>query len=109
VIPPVIIESPLRALAARAWHRSLIEALREEVAMKAVQVVKYGDAVEGVELREVPEPDAPKPGEVLVGVEFSPINFNDLMSSGVSTVGGPSCRRPWETRAPAKWSRSAKG
>ena len=47
--------------------------------MKAVQVVKYGDAVEGIELREVPEPAAPKPGEVLVGVEFSPINFNDLM------------------------------
>jgi NADPH:quinone reductase-like Zn-dependent oxidoreductase len=47
--------------------------------MKAVQVVKYGDAVEGIELREVPEPDAPKTGEVLVGVEFSPINFNDLM------------------------------
>src|SRR5262249_46186244 len=43
--------------------------------MKAVQVVKYGDAVEGVELGEVPEPDAPKPGEALVGVEFSPINF----------------------------------
>jgi len=47
--------------------------------MKAVQVVKYGDAVGGVELREIPEPDAPKTGEVLVGVEFSPINFNDLM------------------------------
>ena len=47
--------------------------------MKAVQVVKYGDAVEGIELREVPEPAAPKSGEVLVGVEFSPINFNDLM------------------------------
>jgi NADPH:quinone reductase-like Zn-dependent oxidoreductase len=47
--------------------------------MKAVLVVKYGDAVEGVELREVSEPDAPKPGEVLIGVEFSPINFNDLM------------------------------
>ena len=47
--------------------------------MKAVQVVKYGDAVEGIELREVPEPAAPKPEEVLVGVEFSPINFNDLM------------------------------
>ena len=60
-------------------HRMLIEALREEVAMKAVQVVKYGDAVEGVEIREVPEPDAPKIGEALVGVEFSPINFNDLM------------------------------
>src|SRR3989475_7453879 len=47
--------------------------------MKAVQVVKYGDAVEGVELRELPEPNAPKTGEVLVAVEFSPINFNDLM------------------------------
>jgi NADPH:quinone reductase-like Zn-dependent oxidoreductase len=47
--------------------------------MKAVQVVKYGDAVEGVEVREVDEPGAPKTGEVLVGVEFSPINFNDLM------------------------------
>ena len=40
---------------------------------------QYGDAVEGVEVREVPEPGAPKTGEVLVGVEFSPINFNDLM------------------------------
>ena len=47
--------------------------------MKAVQVVKYGDAVEGIELREIPEPAAPKSGEALVGVEFSPINFNDLM------------------------------
>jgi NADPH:quinone reductase-like Zn-dependent oxidoreductase len=54
------------------------EAQREEL-MKAAQVVKYGDAVEGVELREVPEPAAPKSGEALVGVEFSPINFNDLM------------------------------
>jgi NADPH:quinone reductase-like Zn-dependent oxidoreductase len=84
------------------------ESLREEVAMKAVQVVKYGDAVEGVELREVPEPDTPKPGEVLVGVEFSPINFNDLMvvwgvySWKPELPGNPSCRRPWETRAPAK-------
>jgi NADPH:quinone reductase-like Zn-dependent oxidoreductase len=47
--------------------------------MKAVQVVRYGDAVQGVELREIPEPGAPKPGQALVGVEFSPINFNDLM------------------------------
>jgi hypothetical protein len=60
-------------------HRRLLDKPREEVAMKAAQVVKYGDAVEGVELREVPEPPAPKSGEALVGVEFSPINFNDLM------------------------------
>jgi trans-2-enoyl-CoA reductase len=53
--------------------------MHKEDAMKAVQVVKYGDAVEGVELRELPEPNAPKTGEALVALEFSPINFNDLM------------------------------
>jgi NADPH:quinone reductase-like Zn-dependent oxidoreductase len=47
--------------------------------MKAAQVVKYGDAVDAIELREVPEPAAPNSGEALVGVEVSPINFNDLM------------------------------
>ena len=70
--------------------------------MKAVQVVKYGDAVEGIELREVPEPAAPKSGEALVGVEFSPINFNDLMVVWASMPGNPSCRRRWETKGPAK-------
>ena len=78
------------------------EVLREELAMKAVQVVKYGDAVEGVELREVPEPAAPKSAEVLVGVEFSLINFNDLMVVWGIYAWRPSCRRPWETRGPAK-------
>ena len=47
--------------------------------MKAVQVVKNGDAVDAIELREVPAAAAPKSGEALVGVEFSPINFNDPM------------------------------
>jgi len=61
------------------WGNRSFEALGEEFAMKAAQVVKYGDAVEGIELREIPEPAAPKSGEALVGVEFSPINFNDLM------------------------------
>ena len=45
----------------------MFEALREEFAMKAAQVVKYGDAAEGIELREIPEPAAPKSGEALVG------------------------------------------
>jgi len=62
--------------------------------------VKYGDAVEGVELREVPEPGAPKRGEVLVGVEFSPINFNDLM------VLGHLCL---ETRLPATMGNEGAG
>jgi len=51
------------------WGNRSFEALGEEFAMKAAQVVKYGDAVEGIELREIPEPAAPKSGEALVGVE----------------------------------------
>ncbi|HEX4742167.1 MAG TPA: 2-enoyl thioester reductase domain-containing protein [Caulobacteraceae bacterium] len=47
--------------------------------MKAVQLVAYGDAVEGVEVREIAEPDAPGAGEVLVATKYAPINFNDLM------------------------------
>ncbi|MBM7049257.1 zinc-dependent alcohol dehydrogenase family protein [Rhizobium lusitanum] len=47
--------------------------------MKAVQLIGYGDAVENLEVRDVPEPPQPSPGEVLVGVEYAPINFNDLM------------------------------
>ena len=47
--------------------------------MKAVQLIGYGDAVENLELRDVPEPPPPGRGEALVGVEYAPINFNDLM------------------------------
>jgi NADPH:quinone reductase-like Zn-dependent oxidoreductase len=47
--------------------------------MKAVQLIGYGDAVENLQLRDVPEPPPPGAGEVLIGVEFAPINFNDLM------------------------------
>ena len=83
-------------------RRRSFEALREEVAMIAVQVVKYGDAVEGIELREVPEPAAPKPGEVLVGVEFSPINFNDLMVVRGIYAWRPELPATMGTRGPAK-------
>jgi NADPH:quinone reductase-like Zn-dependent oxidoreductase len=47
--------------------------------MKAIQVIGYGDAVENLEVRDIPEPAAPGTGEALVGVEYAPINFNDLM------------------------------
>ena len=47
--------------------------------MKAVQLIGYGDAVENLELRDVPEPSGPAADEVLVGVEYAPINHNDLM------------------------------
>src|SRR3984893_4316685 len=47
--------------------------------MRAVQLTAFGNPVEGLEYVDIPEPDAPGPNEVLIGVESSPINPNDLM------------------------------
>jgi NADPH:quinone reductase-like Zn-dependent oxidoreductase len=46
--------------------------------MRAIQITKFGRPLEVLELVEFPEPRAPAAGQVLVGVEFSPINMNDL-------------------------------
>src|SRR6202048_1127258 len=47
--------------------------------MRAVQLRAYGNPVEGLKLVDIPAPDAPGPNQVLIGVEFSPINPSDLM------------------------------
>ena len=47
--------------------------------MRAVQLTAYGNPVEGLKYADIPEPDAPGPNQVLIGVEFSPINPSDLM------------------------------
>jgi NADPH:quinone reductase-like Zn-dependent oxidoreductase len=47
--------------------------------MKAIQLLSYGDPVEGLALRDVAEPSSPGRGEVLVGVRYAPINVSDLM------------------------------
>jgi NADPH:quinone reductase-like Zn-dependent oxidoreductase len=47
--------------------------------MKAVHLVKYGDPLEGLRYVEIPEPAKPKANEVLVEVEFAPINISDLL------------------------------
>jgi NADPH:quinone reductase-like Zn-dependent oxidoreductase len=47
--------------------------------MKSVVLTSYGDPVSGLEYREVPEPENPGIGQVLVGIEFSPINFSDIL------------------------------
>src|SRR5437016_14684245 len=47
--------------------------------MRAVQLTSFGDPVDGLQYVDIPEPDAPGPNQVLIGVEFSPINPNDLM------------------------------
>jgi NADPH:quinone reductase-like Zn-dependent oxidoreductase len=47
--------------------------------MKAVVLTAYGDPAAGLEFRELPEPARPGPSQVLVGVEYSPINFSDIL------------------------------
>ncbi len=47
--------------------------------MRAVQLTAYGDPVEGLKYVDIPEPGAPGPNQVLIGVEFSPVNPSDLL------------------------------
>src|SRR5713101_364448 len=51
----------------------------ENVDMKALQISKYGVPEEVVELVDIPEPDAPKADELLVAVEYAPINNSELL------------------------------
>jgi NADPH:quinone reductase-like Zn-dependent oxidoreductase len=47
--------------------------------MRAVQLIAYGNPLEGLKYVDIPAPDAPGPNQVLVGVEFSPLNQSDLL------------------------------
>ena len=47
--------------------------------MRAIHLTTFGNPVDGLEFVDISEPDAPGPNQVLTGVEFSPINPNDLM------------------------------
>jgi NADPH:quinone reductase-like Zn-dependent oxidoreductase len=58
--------------------------------MRAVQLTSFGDPVDGLQYVDIPEPGSPIPNQVLIGVEFSPINPNDLMvAQGVYAVRPP--------------------
>src|SRR5713226_4046346 len=46
--------------------------------MRAVQIKAFGPPTEVLHLVDLPEPPRPAAGEVLVGVEYAPINLNDL-------------------------------
>src|SRR6201981_3471312 len=47
--------------------------------MVAVQLKAYGSPVEGLKHVDIPAPDAPGSNQVLIGVEFCPINPSDLL------------------------------
>jgi NADPH:quinone reductase-like Zn-dependent oxidoreductase len=46
--------------------------------MRAAMIKAFGEPSEALELVDVPEPKGPAAGEVLVGVEYAPVNMNDL-------------------------------
>ena len=46
--------------------------------MRAALMRAFGEPTQVLELGDVPEPSGPAAGEVLVGVEYAPINMNDL-------------------------------
>src|SRR5271156_6158798 len=47
--------------------------------MRAVQLTAYGNPVEGLKYVDIPEPAAPGLDQVLLGIEFSPLNPSDLL------------------------------
>lgn len=47
--------------------------------MHALQITRFGDPSEVVQLVELPEPNAPGSGEVLIAVEYAPIKISVLL------------------------------
>src|SRR5229473_3171911 len=47
--------------------------------MRAVQLTTYGNPSEGLRYVDIPAPDAVGPNQVLIGVEFAPIDPSDLL------------------------------
>jgi NADPH:quinone reductase-like Zn-dependent oxidoreductase len=47
--------------------------------MKGIVLTAYGDPATGLEFRELPEPAGPGAGQVMVAVEYAPINFSDIL------------------------------
>ncbi len=55
--------------------------------MQAIQLTKYGKPEEGLRLVEIAEPGDPKSGQILIRVEYAPINDSDLLvASGLYAV-----------------------
>src|SRR5258708_26561787 len=55
--------------------------------MQVIQLSKYGKPEEGLRLVEIAEPGDPEPDQILIRVEYAPINDSDLLvASGLYAV-----------------------
>jgi NADPH:quinone reductase-like Zn-dependent oxidoreductase len=50
--------------------------------MKAIHLTAYGNPLHGLKLVDIAEPGEPGKGQVLIEIEFAPINLSDLMLAG---------------------------
>ena len=58
--------------------------------MRSVELRNYGNPTQNVVVIDLPEPDAPGEGEILVGMAYAPVNLNDiLVLQGVFPVHPP--------------------
>ncbi|NPT59149.1 alcohol dehydrogenase catalytic domain-containing protein [Paraburkholderia elongata] len=47
--------------------------------MKGIVLTAYGEPATGLEFRELPEPGDPGAGQVMVAVDYAPVNFSDIL------------------------------
>ncbi len=66
--------------------------------MRAVQLTAFGNPVDGLEYVDIPEPDAPGPNQVLIGVEFSR-RVPSPEHRNVPENGTASARGRWATQS----------
>src|SRR5258708_4951530 len=64
-----------RSIASRLSDQASYERTQ---AMRAIQNTAFGDPVETLKLVDLPEPASTGPDEVLIAMEYAPINGNDL-------------------------------
>src|SRR5438876_12307120 len=63
--------------------------LIREINMRAVQLIAYGDPLEGLKCVDIPEPEAPGSNQVLIGSSFLRSTRATSCSHGASTECAP--------------------
>ncbi len=55
--------------------------------MRAAQLIAYGNPADNIQFADIPEPAAPGPGQVLIAIEYAPVDLSDmLVARGVYPV-----------------------
>ena len=63
----------------RNMHMQVITLHVITMLMQAIQLTKYGKPEEGLHLAEIAEPGDPESDQILIRVEYAPINDSDLL------------------------------